>query len=158
MVCGRTHESRVETVCAERLPIAGQLCVQLAEGARRAWDHDATATAGRAPRQRWGSALRQPAPSIGTHANELTLLERPRRPPSSTERRRDLIRNRIVDNGSVRIDELAEEFGVTIMTIHRDLNVLEEQGWVRKIRGGATVDPSAAVDGSVPHRMSVQLM
>lgn len=83
-------------------------------------------------------------------------LDRPRRPPSSTERRRDLIRNRIVDNGSVRIDELAEEFGVTIMTIHRDLNVLEEQGWVRKIRGGATVDPSAAIDSSVRHRMSVQ--
>jgi DeoR/GlpR family transcriptional regulator of sugar metabolism len=84
-------------------------------------------------------------------------LDRPRRPPSSTERRRDLIRNRIVDNGSVRIDELAEEFGVTIMTIHRDLNVLEEQGWVRKIRGGATVDPSAAIDTSVRHRLSVQL-
>jgi DeoR/GlpR family transcriptional regulator of sugar metabolism len=85
------------------------------------------------------------------------LLERPRRPPSSTERRRELIRNRIVDNGSVRIDDLAEEFGVTIMTIHRDLNVLEEQGWVRKIRGGATLDPSAAIDTSVRHRMSVQL-
>jgi DeoR/GlpR family transcriptional regulator of sugar metabolism len=84
-------------------------------------------------------------------------LDRPRRPPRSTERRRELIRNLIVDNGSVRIDELAEEFGVTIMTIHRDLNVLEEQGWVRKIRGGATVDPSAAIDTSVRHRMSVQL-
>ena len=72
-------------------------------------------------------------------------------------RRRELIRNRIVDNGSGRIDDLAEEFGVTIMTIHRDLNVLEEQGWVRKIRGGATADPSAAIDTSVRHRMSMQL-
>lgn len=80
-----------------------------------------------------------------------------RRPPSSTERRRELIRNLVIDNGSARIDELAEQFGVTIMTIHRDLNVLEEQGWLRKIRGGATVDPSAVIDTSVRHRISVQV-
>ena len=50
--------------------------------------------------------------------------------------------------------ELAAEFGVTSMTIHRDLNVLEAQGWVRKVRGGATVDTSALIDTTVRHRLA----
>jgi DeoR/GlpR family transcriptional regulator of sugar metabolism len=72
----------------------------------------------------------------------------------TTLNRRELIRDRVVEIGSARIDELADEFGVTPMTIHRDLNVLETQGWVRKVRGGATVDTSALIDTSVRHRLT----
>jgi DeoR/GlpR family transcriptional regulator of sugar metabolism len=68
--------------------------------------------------------------------------------------RREVIRDRVVQAGSVRIDDLAAEFGVTIMTIHRDLNVLEGQGWLRKVRGGATVDNSALIDTTVGHRLT----
>jgi DeoR/GlpR family transcriptional regulator of sugar metabolism len=69
-------------------------------------------------------------------------------------RRRELIRDRVVEAGSVRIDDLARAFGVTAMTIHRDLNVLESQGWLRKVRGGATVDTSALIDTTVRHRLT----
>lgn len=69
-------------------------------------------------------------------------------------RRRELIRDRVVEAGSVRIDDLATEFGVTAMTIHRDLNVLETQGWLRKVRGGATVDTSALIDTTVRQRLT----
>ena len=72
----------------------------------------------------------------------------------TSTQRRELIRDRVVDAGSVRIEDLASEFGVTVMTIHRDLNVLEAQGWLRKVRGGATVDTSALIDTTVRHRLT----
>ena len=68
--------------------------------------------------------------------------------------RRELIRDRILQAGNVRIAELAAELGVTVMTIHRDLNVLESEGWVRKVRGGATVDVTAGIDTTVRHRLT----
>jgi DeoR/GlpR family transcriptional regulator of sugar metabolism len=78
------------------------------------------------------------------------------RPLGSTERR-ELIRDEVVATGTVRIDELARRFGVTVMTIHRDLNVLEGEGWVRKVRGGAVADPSATIDTSVRYRMTAMV-
>lgn len=75
----------------------------------------------------------------------------------STRTRRELIRDRVLRAGSVRIAELAAELGVTAMTIHRDLNVLESEGWLRKVRGGATVDVTAGIDTSVRHRLTVTI-
>src|SRR5687767_8440636 len=72
----------------------------------------------------------------------------------TSTRRLELIRERVVEAGSVRIDELAAELGVATMTIHRDLNVLESQGWLHKVRGGATVDTSALIDTTVRHRLT----
>ena len=56
--------------------------------------------------------------------------------------RREQIRLRVVDEGYVRIEALAESFGVSLMTIHRDLDELQTRGWLRKVRGGATAQPS----------------
>jgi len=39
--------------------------------------------------------------------------------------------------GEVSIDDLAQVFGVSAMTIHRDLDLLEERGRLQKVRGGA---------------------
>lgn len=39
--------------------------------------------------------------------------------------------------GAVRIDELVREFGVSPATVRRDLEVLESQGRVRRVHGGA---------------------
>lgn len=68
--------------------------------------------------------------------------------------RRESIRDRVIEAGFVRNEELAAAFGVAVMTIHRDLNVLEAQGWLRKVRGGATVETSALVDTTVRHRLT----
>ena len=38
------------------------------------------------------------------------------------------------------------------MTVHRDLDALEGQGWLSKIRGGATANPSALVEAGVRER------
>jgi DeoR family fructose operon transcriptional repressor len=48
------------------------------------------------------------------------------------------IRARLASDGRVKVAELADEFGVSEMTIRRDLDVLAEQGLVRRVRGGAT--------------------
>ncbi|WP_327084915.1 DeoR/GlpR family DNA-binding transcription regulator [Nonomuraea sp. NBC_01738] len=66
--------------------------------------------------------------------------------------RRDQIRQRVVSEGFARMEELAEQFGVSIMTIHRDIDVLQSEGWLRKVRGGATAQPSALYHGDVRHR------
>ena len=67
--------------------------------------------------------------------------------------RQEQIRERVIAEGFVRSEQLAEEFSVTLMTIHRDLDALQRQGWLRKIRGGATAQPSKLFHGDIRHRM-----
>lgn len=74
--------------------------------------------------------------------------------PVSAHERREHIRQEVRSGGYVRIEQLASTHGVSVMTIHRDLDVLEEQGWLRKIRGGATATPSAMLESSVRARMA----
>lgn len=40
-------------------------------------------------------------------------------------------------DGSLRVDQLANRLGVSVMTIHRDLDKLSEMGFIRKVHGGA---------------------
>ena len=67
--------------------------------------------------------------------------------------RREQIRHRVLDEGFVRIEDLAETYGISIMTIHRDLDALQTEGWLRKVRGGATSRPSSQYHGTVRHRI-----
>ncbi|SFD03732.1 transcriptional regulator, DeoR family [Tropicimonas isoalkanivorans] len=46
----------------------------------------------------------------------------------------------LVLQGEVGLEELANRFAVSKMTIHRDLDELEGHGLIRKIRGGATIE------------------
>lgn len=55
----------------------------------------------------------------------------------SPEERLGEMRELISAHGTVRIDELAAEFGVSEMTIRRDLDELETLGVARRVRGGA---------------------
>lgn len=54
--------------------------------------------------------------------------------------RRQAIINLLIENQAVDLDDLAQRFAVSKMTIHRDLDSLEESGVLRKVRGGATID------------------
>lgn len=78
-------------------------------------------------------------------------------PLTAPRDRREQIRLRVVDEGFVRIEDLAEAFGVSLMTIHRDLDALQTQGWLRKVRGGATAQPSALHHGDVRHRAQTMI-
>lgn len=55
------------------------------------------------------------------------------------ERRQEII-NLLVADKTVDLDALADRFLVSKMTIHRDLDDLEREGVLRKVRGGATID------------------
>jgi DeoR/GlpR family transcriptional regulator of sugar metabolism len=56
------------------------------------------------------------------------------------EERQQLIVNLLVEDKTVDVDDLAARFSVSKMTIHRDLDDLEQAGVLRKVRGGATID------------------
>lgn len=63
------------------------------------------------------------------------------------EQRRAQILEWLNERGSLTIDELARQFGVSSMTIHRDIDRLEKDGLARKVRGG--VMPAADAPGQV---------
>jgi DeoR/GlpR family transcriptional regulator of sugar metabolism len=63
----------------------------------------------------------------------------------------------IVSHGSVSATDLAERFGVSLMTIHRDLDELERQGVVRKHRGGVSAQPSSVFESNVSYRLQAAL-
>lgn len=56
------------------------------------------------------------------------------------EERQQSIINLLVENKTVDLEDLADRFTVSKMTIHRDLDELEQAGVLRKVRGGATID------------------
>lgn len=66
--------------------------------------------------------------------------------------RREDVRRRVLAEGFARIDELAREFDVSLMTMHRDLDALAAAGWLTKIRGAATANPSALLEAGVRDR------
>jgi len=59
--------------------------------------------------------------------------------------------------GSVRIEDLTDQFGVSTMTIHRDLDHLRDQGLLRKVRSGAEARPSVAFEHDVRYREQLNL-
>ena len=70
-----------------------------------------------------------------------------------TEARQRKITERVVAAGSCTAQELASEFSVSIMTIHRDLHSLERRGLVRKFHGGVTAQPSGVFESQLSYRL-----
>ncbi|MFF3212137.1 DeoR family transcriptional regulator [Streptomyces sp. NPDC002886] len=68
------------------------------------------------------------------------------------EERRELIAGEVRAKGRVRVGDLVRDLGVSRMTIHRDLQHLDAQGRVRRIRSGATTmsptDPTDPAAGT----------
>jgi len=59
----------------------------------------------------------------------------------------------VLQRGSASAKELAETFGVSVMTVHRDLDELERQGVLRKLRGAAEAQPSSLFESNVRYRI-----
>lgn len=62
----------------------------------------------------------------------------------SVNARRSKVLAMIRERQTIKVEDLASFFGVSLMTIRRDLQVLEEKGLIGRFYGGATVDPHAA--------------
>ncbi len=71
---------------------------------------------------------------------------------SKQQARQRAIADAVLSEGSVRIEALAERFGTSLMTVHRDLDELEDRGLLRKSRGLATALSSTLVESSDVYR------
>lgn len=82
-------------------------------------------------------------------------------PASGTARSRSMRQQRITDhvvtNGSASAAELAELTGVSVMTVHRDLDELARRGLLRKFRGGVTAQPSTVFESNAEYRLGVHV-
>jgi DeoR/GlpR family transcriptional regulator of sugar metabolism len=75
----------------------------------------------------------------------------------TSEKRRARIVEHLHRTESASIESLAELLLVSKMTIHRDLDRLEEQRVVRKSRGGATLSPSTVFEADYTYRAQLAL-
>jgi DeoR/GlpR family transcriptional regulator of sugar metabolism len=57
-----------------------------------------------------------------------------------SEERHQVILDLLEESGSVTVNEMVERFGVSEMTIRRDLDILEKKGLLRRVHGGAVLD------------------
>jgi len=73
---------------------------------------------------------------------------------ASAADRQSLIRDRVHSEGSVTVDQLVSLLGVSRMTVHRDLDVLEADAVLRKVRGGATALRSSLFESDFPFRLT----
>ncbi|MEV4175268.1 DeoR/GlpR family DNA-binding transcription regulator [Nonomuraea sp. NPDC049709] len=58
-------------------------------------------------------------------------------PDIAVDARRERIISMVLEHEFVRVTDLAEIFGVTSVTIRADLELLDKQGAIRRVRGGA---------------------
>jgi len=75
--------------------------------------------------------------------------------PFSRTIRQERIAEYVLQHSSVRVQELATKFNVSVMTIHRDLEDLKRQGVLRKVRGGATAQPSSLFESDIRYRATI---
>jgi DeoR/GlpR family transcriptional regulator of sugar metabolism len=73
-------------------------------------------------------------------------------PISKAELRRSEIIRILMESGSAQIKDLATTLDVSLMTIHRDLNDLHNQGLVRRIRGAVSAEKSMLFESSYLYR------
>ena len=69
--------------------------------------------------------------------------------------RRDAIADHIQSVGYARVEELAERFGISRMTVHRHVEALTKQGIVRKLHGAVTAQPSGLYESAFRFRKTL---
>lgn len=75
----------------------------------------------------------------------------------STVDRRDRIIHKIQNEGSVRVDELSEEFDVSAVTIRNDLDFFEERGLIHRTYGGALLRNNVYTDPSLEEKQKINM-
>lgn len=69
------------------------------------------------------------------------------------DKRKDEIVKLLAENRTMKIGKLAEKFQVSMETIRRDLNELEEMKMIRRVRGGAMLNTQYGVIPDYTHRI-----
>jgi len=72
--------------------------------------------------------------------------------------RRQLMVEMVMAEGSVRIEDVVERFGISLMTAHRDLDELESRGFLRKSRGVVSAAPTSLIEASDAYRAPRQII
>lgn len=70
------------------------------------------------------------------------------------QRRRDIV-DMIHQQGTASSQELANHFDVSLMTIWRDLKVLEDQERFQRVHGGAASPDNATIEPIYTHKKSI---
>ena len=81
--------------------------------------------------------------------------------PSDSRQTRQLVRRQtiaetVMAEGSVRIEDLTERFGISLMTAHRDVDDLVSRGLFSKTRGIVTAAASSLIESSDVYRSGRQ--
>jgi DeoR/GlpR family transcriptional regulator of sugar metabolism len=76
---------------------------------------------------------------------------------ANAPQRQEGISRFVLERGTATIKEISDAFGVSVMTVHRDLAELSAQGVIRRFRGGASAQPSGVFESNVRYRMSTML-
>ena len=80
-------------------------------------------------------------------------------PPARAVHARTTRQQRVVDHvltqGSASAAELVELTGVSLMTVHRDVDELARRGLVRKYRGGVSAQPTSVFESHSEYRRTV---
>ena len=72
----------------------------------------------------------------------------------SSEERRERIIEVLRQQDEVTVVELSHRLGVSEVTTRKDLQQLEEQGYLTRVRGGAVVSGAASWSCASPHASS----
>lgn len=70
--------------------------------------------------------------------------------------RRHLMAETVMAEGTMRIEDITERFGISLMTAHRDLDELVNRGLLRKTRGVVSAAPTSLIESSDVYRASRQ--
>lgn len=89
-----------------------------------------------------GQLMSEQLPSDSRHARQLV--------------RRQLIAEAVLAEGSMRIEDLIERFGISLMTAHRDVDELVSRGLFRKTRGIVSAAPTSLIESSDVYRSTRQ--
>ncbi|GAB3580165.1 DeoR/GlpR family DNA-binding transcription regulator [Amycolatopsis endophytica] len=80
---------------------------------------------------------------------------------SGSARSRNIRQQRITDyvvgKGQASAAELADLTGVSVMTVHRDLDELARRGLLRKYRGGVSAQPSTVFESNSEYRLNAHV-
>lgn len=92
--------------------------------------------------------MRERSPADERRAERTTAA----RPGLRQPERLDAITELVLESGTIRIDELVDLFGVSAMTIHRDLDTLDAKGILRKSRGVVTATATSLFEAGTEYR------